>query len=197
MFQEYDFEIIIKPRRMNKGPDHLLRLEHGEEPTSLEDTLPDAQLLTIRNIDDHFADIVQFLSTRIAPTEYTIPQKKQLVVRAADVSLIVGQIYKMGSDEILKRCVMEIERPMILEESHEGIVGGHYVGKETVQKVLQVGLWWPMLHRDAKKYARACDVCHRVGKPSQRDEIPLALLRPEIDISITLLYSSPIPFWPT
>ena len=38
-FQEYDFEIIAKPGRMNKGPDHLSRLEHGEEPTSLEDTL--------------------------------------------------------------------------------------------------------------------------------------------------------------
>ena len=42
LFQEYDFEIIVKLRRMNKGPDHLSRLEHGEEPTSLEDTLPDA-----------------------------------------------------------------------------------------------------------------------------------------------------------
>jgi hypothetical protein len=57
---------------MNKGPDHLSRLEHGEEPTSLEDTLPDAQLLAIRNIDDHFIDIVQFLSTGMAPAEYTI-----------------------------------------------------------------------------------------------------------------------------
>jgi hypothetical protein len=35
---------------MNKGPDHLSRLEHGEEPTSLEDTLPDALLLAIRKI---------------------------------------------------------------------------------------------------------------------------------------------------
>jgi hypothetical protein len=58
LFQEYDFEIIVKPGKMNKGPDHLSKLEHGEEPTSLEDTLPDAQLLTIRNIDDHFANIV-------------------------------------------------------------------------------------------------------------------------------------------
>jgi hypothetical protein len=40
---------------------------------------------------------------------------------------------------------------MILEEGHEGIVGGHYEGKETTQKVLQAGLWWPTLHRDAKK----------------------------------------------
>jgi hypothetical protein len=42
LFQEYDFEIIVKPGRMNKGPDHLSRLEHGEEPTCLEDTLSDA-----------------------------------------------------------------------------------------------------------------------------------------------------------
>ena len=43
---------------MNKGPDHLSRLEHGEELTSLEDALSDAQLLAIRNIDDHFVEIV-------------------------------------------------------------------------------------------------------------------------------------------
>jgi hypothetical protein len=43
---------------MNKGPDHLLRLEHGDEPTSLEDTLPDAQLFSIRKVDDHLSEIV-------------------------------------------------------------------------------------------------------------------------------------------
>jgi hypothetical protein len=31
LFQEYDFEIVVKPGRMNNGPGHLLRLEHGEE----------------------------------------------------------------------------------------------------------------------------------------------------------------------
>jgi len=107
LFQEYDFEIIVKPGKMNKGLDHLLRLEHGEEPTSLEETLPDAQLLAIINIDDHFAHIVQFMSTGMASSEYTISQKKQLVVHAADFSLIAGQLYKMGPDEILRRCVME------------------------------------------------------------------------------------------
>jgi hypothetical protein len=49
---------VVKLGRMNKGPNHLFRLEQGEEPTSLEDTLPDAQLLDIRNIDDHFIEIV-------------------------------------------------------------------------------------------------------------------------------------------
>ena len=92
IFQEYDFEIAVKPGRMNKGPDHLSRLEHGEEPTSLEDTLPDAQLLVISNIDDPFTEIVEFLSTGMAPREYTFLQKKQLVVRVVDFSLIVEQL---------------------------------------------------------------------------------------------------------
>ena len=42
LFQEYDFEIIVKPRRLNLGPDHLSRLESGEEPISLDEGLLDA-----------------------------------------------------------------------------------------------------------------------------------------------------------
>jgi hypothetical protein len=72
LFQEYDFEIVVKPGRMNKGPEHLSRLEDGEEPTCLDDTLPDAQLLAIRKVDDHFSEIVQFLSIGITLREYTI-----------------------------------------------------------------------------------------------------------------------------
>jgi hypothetical protein len=91
----------------------------------------------------------------MAPSEYTIPQKKQLVVCIADFSIIAGQLYKMGPDEILRRCVMDSKRPLILVEAHEGITGGHYGGKETAQKVLRAGLWWNTLHRDAKDYYRA------------------------------------------
>jgi hypothetical protein len=110
----------------------------------------------------------------MTPSEFTITQKKQLVVRTADFSLIAGQLYKMGPDEILRRCVMEAERPLILVETHEGITGGYYAGKETTYKILITSLWWDTLHRDAKDYYRACDLCQRVRKPSRRDEIPLA-----------------------
>jgi hypothetical protein len=78
-------------------------------------------LLAIRNIDDHFINIVQFLSTRMAPSEYTITQKKKLVVHAIDFSLIDAQLYNMGPNEILRRCVMEEEIPLILAEAHEDI----------------------------------------------------------------------------
>ena len=54
LFQEYEFEIIVKPGRLKAGPDHLSRLESGKEPISLEDCLPDAQLFSIQIVDDQF-----------------------------------------------------------------------------------------------------------------------------------------------
>ena len=35
LFQEYDFEVVVKPGCLNVGPDHLSRIETGEEPTNL------------------------------------------------------------------------------------------------------------------------------------------------------------------
>ena len=54
--------MIVKPGRLNAGPDHLSRIETGEEPTSLEEGMPNAQLFVVHVTDDHFSDIIQFLS---------------------------------------------------------------------------------------------------------------------------------------
>ena len=54
LFQEYEFEIIVKPSRLNAGPDNLSRLESGEEPISLEDCLPNTQLFSIQIANDQF-----------------------------------------------------------------------------------------------------------------------------------------------
>ena len=113
------------------------------------------------------------MTTGEAPEPYTTQQKKQLVVCAADFTLIVGQLYKLGSDEILRRYVLEHEQRRILEEAHVGITGGHYTRKATTQKVLTAGLWWPTVHKDAKEFCRSCDVCQTTGKSSRRDEMPL------------------------
>ena len=110
LFQEYDFEIIVKPGRLNAGPDHLPRIDSGEEPSNLEDNLPDAQLFSIQVADEYYADIIQFLTTGLAPSEFTKQQKKQLVVKAVDFTLIAGHLYKLGPDEVLRRCVMPHEK---------------------------------------------------------------------------------------
>ena len=76
LFQEFNFEIIVKPNRLNLGPDHLSRIESGEEPTSLEDNIPHVKLFAITIFDDRYKDIIQFLTAVFAPTEFTTAQKK-------------------------------------------------------------------------------------------------------------------------
>ena len=58
LFQEFDFKIIVKPRCLNFGPDHLSRIETGEEPTNIDDGLSDAQLFRVDIADDHYALII-------------------------------------------------------------------------------------------------------------------------------------------
>jgi hypothetical protein len=54
-----------------------------------------------------------------------------MVVKVPYYQFIVGHLYKMGVDRILRRCVLEHEIPRILAETHEGIAGGNYAGKAT------------------------------------------------------------------
>ena len=51
--------------------------------------------------------------------------------------------------------------------------GGHFAGLVTAQKALQSGYWWPTLFIDANQYAKRCDPCQRVGKPTPSSVMPL------------------------
>ena len=70
LFQEFEFEVIVKLGKLNEGPDHLSRIMNGEEPKNLEDNFPDAQLFSIQIVDEYFVDIIQYLSTGTRPWEY-------------------------------------------------------------------------------------------------------------------------------
>jgi hypothetical protein len=88
LFQEFDFEVIVKPGKLNAGPDHLSRITNGEEPTDLEENLLNAQLFSVQVDDEYFTDIIQYLSTWTAPQKFNTTQKKNMVVRAANYQLI-------------------------------------------------------------------------------------------------------------
>eukprot|EP00253_Pinus_taeda_P018158 PITA_18158 len=152
--------------------DHLSRINIGEEPINIEEGLPDAQLYAVHIENGHFKDIIHFLTIGTVPQGYSVQRKKELVIRAIDFIVIVGHIYKMGNDEILRRYVPKFERRQILAKAHGWVAGGHYAGRATAQKILCARLWWPTLHQDSKANCQACNVCQRRGKPLQRDEMP-------------------------
>jgi hypothetical protein len=63
----------------------------------------------VQIIDEYFMDIIEYLSTGVAPQDFSTEQKKNPVFKVANYKLIAGQLYKMGADSILRRCVLEHE----------------------------------------------------------------------------------------
>ncbi|KAH9296518.1 hypothetical protein KI387_040106, partial [Taxus chinensis] len=45
---EFEFRVVVKPGKNNCGPDHLSRIDSGEDAQSIEETMPDTQLFRLR-----------------------------------------------------------------------------------------------------------------------------------------------------
>ena len=56
----------MKLGHSNSGPDHLSRIETGEEPTNIEEGMPNAKLFRVDVVDDYYAQIIHFLVTEVA-----------------------------------------------------------------------------------------------------------------------------------
>ena len=82
-------------------------------------------------------------------------------------------LFKIGADNLLRRCVTQEEAKSILWHCHNSPCGGHYGGNKTTTKVLQSGFFWPTLFKDAHHHVLHCDQCQRIGGISRRNEMPL------------------------
>jgi len=54
----------------------------------------------------------------------------------------------------LLRCLEKPEAKKVLQELHDGSVGGHYNGDTIAHKILYAGYYWPNLFKDAHTYVR-------------------------------------------
>ena len=70
----------MKQGRLNAGPNHLSRIETGEELMNIEYGLPDVQLFRVGMVDNYYEQIVQFMDIGQALEGFTTNQKKYLVV---------------------------------------------------------------------------------------------------------------------
>lgn len=52
LFQDYYFDVIVKPRKSNVGPNHLSHITLGKEGTFIDDALPDSYLFRVIMVDE-------------------------------------------------------------------------------------------------------------------------------------------------
>ena len=59
--------MVVKPSRLNVGPNHLSRLEIGENDGEIDDQLLDADLFRIEAIPNHLEEIATLLTIGSCP----------------------------------------------------------------------------------------------------------------------------------
>jgi hypothetical protein len=203
LLQEFDLEIRDKKGIENTVADHLSRLRLEDESSTtqpINDSFPDEHLFSASALDTldatgmgpiatrtgkisdpWYADIANYLVSGTFPTTMTYQQRKKLKSDARYYFWDEPFLFKIGVDNIFRRCVPHEEARSILEHCHSSAYGGHASHSKTTAKVLQCGFFWPSLFRDAKDWVRACDKCQRTGNISNRNEMPLnSILEVEI-----------------
>jgi len=74
-----------------------------------------------------------------------------------------GYLYKLGIDNITWTCALEDEHDDIINEANANPMIGHFQVDTKTKKILQVDIWWSILHKDCLEHVKKCDKCQRRG----------------------------------
>ncbi|CAA7060787.1 unnamed protein product, partial [Microthlaspi erraticum] len=142
LLQKFDLEIKDKKGVENGVADHLSRMR-VEDLVPIDDSMPEEQLISIK------------------------------VLEAVDSTKVeLDRVYSLSDEKYPWKCIAEEEVSGVLEHCHISTYGGHYAVFKTAQKILESGLWWQNLFKDAHSVISKCDPCQRMGNISRRNEMP-------------------------
>ena len=125
-----------------------------------------------------FQEIITYLTERKYPEGLNREEKSVFQSKVAPYSLIQGILFKMGADDILRRCLEQKDRKRVMTALHSESSGGHFSAITTVNRIWSAGYWWPHLIRDVRRHVGSCDQCQRTGAPSFRNHWPLTPIIP-------------------
>ncbi|RDY13155.1 Retrovirus-related Pol polyprotein from transposon 17.6, partial [Mucuna pruriens] len=173
LLQEFDLEIRDKKGAENSVADHLSRIERESEQLPIRDEFPDEQLLHIKAATPWFADICNFVATSQFPPEASRTYKEKIRSDAKYYVWDDPYLWRLCSDKIIRRCIPDTEINSVLHFYHSAPGGGHYGSSRTARKVLDCGLYWPSIFRDAHQFVSTCEKCQKAGMAlNQRHEMP-------------------------
>jgi len=155
LLQEFDLVIQDKKGSENLVVDHLSRLVNEEvtlKKLEIRDEFPDESLFMV-NERPWFADLANFKAAGIIPKYLTWQQRKKFLHDARFYVWNDPHLFKIGANNLLRRCVTKEEARSILWDCHNSPCEGNYSGDKIVVKVLQSRFFWPTLFKDAHEHA--------------------------------------------
>ncbi|KAL1557012.1 hypothetical protein AAHA92_12555 [Salvia divinorum] len=200
LLQEFDWEVRDKKGTENKVADHLSRITQGGEEEAIPDAFPEEHLFSTKHSqltswthqlaqldpaeisagetrlkeEPWFADLANYLVTGELPPSFEITWAQKLKIKSEARYYFWDDPYlwKVGTDEVIRRCIPDWEQENVLIHCYSLACGGHFGPKRTARKVLDSGFYWPSLHKDAYEFCQRCNRCQLTREISARDEMP-------------------------
>ncbi|XP_058767631.1 uncharacterized protein LOC131641343 [Vicia villosa] len=175
LLQEFDLEVRDKKGSENMVADHLSRLVNTgvtNFESEVKEEFPDEKLFMVQ-VRPWFANMANHKTTGWIPKDLTWNQKWKFLSDANFYVWDEPYLFKLSSDNLLRRCVTSEESQSILWHCHNSPYSGHYNGLRTETKALQAGFLWPTLFKDAYHHVSSSDSCERSGGIGRPDEMPL------------------------
>nr|GEU64293.1 reverse transcriptase domain-containing protein [Tanacetum cinerariifolium] len=119
-----------------------------------------------------FADFENFHAENFIVKGMSSQQKKKFFKDVKHYFWDDPYLFRLCTDQIIRRCVHGQEAYDILKACHEGPTGGHHGANFTAKKVFDARFFWLTIYQDAHNLIKSYDICQRQGKISQRDEMP-------------------------
>ncbi|XP_076949539.1 uncharacterized protein LOC143622223 [Bidens hawaiensis] len=129
LLQEFDLEIRVNKVYENVVANHLSRipLEGVDDPTEINENFPDEQLPAVSTAS-WYAHYVNYLATGTIPEHWSNKRRQQFMAQVKRYIWDELDLFKLGADQILRRCIPEIEVENILRRAHSSACGGHFSG---------------------------------------------------------------------
>ncbi|GJR68379.1 reverse transcriptase domain-containing protein [Tanacetum coccineum] len=186
-----DIEIRDKRGAENLVADHLSSLEdpflERLEEKEISDQFPDEYLLSIttnqplglftQDGTPWFTDYANYLVGRILREDMSYQEKKKFFKDLKHYFWEDPYLFRIGADQVIKRCVFGEKARKILMECHQGPTGGHHGPSYTAKKVFDSGFFWPSVYKDAYILVKSCDACQRQGKIPFKNEMPQQIIQ--------------------
>jgi RNase H-like domain found in reverse transcriptase len=141
LLKEFDLEIKDKKLTENSVADHLsrIRTEAAENEQPIDDSFTEERLYHISAWQlPWFADIVNYLACGIMPSDMTYQQQRKFLSEVKHYFWDDPLLFKLGVDDIHRRCILKNEVPYVLFHCHSSFYGGHASTDKTATKILQM-----------------------------------------------------------
>ncbi|XP_070050396.1 uncharacterized protein [Nicotiana tomentosiformis] len=111
----------------------------------------------------------------------TFPDEQLLVVTMEETSWYADIANYLASNNMIRRCIPEKDQHPVLQACHASPYGGHFGGIRIAAKVLESGLYWPTLFKDAHAWVKSCDEFQRTCNISRHHKMSMTTIQ-EVEV---------------